>query len=380
MTRGEHFIGLMSGTSMDGIDAVIVRFSDNQPQLLHSLALSWPETLRIRLSQLTTNDATTLRELGQLDLLCGQQFAEASLQLLSQAKMDAREISAIGSHGQTLFHHPQPPTRFSMQIGDPNTIAERTGITVVADFRRRDMAAGGQGAPLVPAFHQSVFHDPQCNRVILNIGGIANITILPENGRVPAGFDTGPGNCLMDRWTQKNTGKAYDKNGEWARGGKVNPSLLAQLLGDDYFSRPSPKSTGTEYFSSSWLDRHLQNHPRLSPQDVQATLLQLSCQSIANAIQLSAPGTQEVLICGGGVHNHTLVSALQEQLRDIAVLSTAQTTPGIDPDWVEAMAFAWLAKETLHSRPGNLPEVTGASRAVILGGIYPCGQNPSSAE
>ncbi len=319
---------------------------------------------------MATVNSVTLQELGQLDLLCGRQFAEATVKLLAGAGIDARTVGAIGSHGQTVFHHPHAPAPFSMQIGDPNTIAEQTGITVVADFRRRDMAAGGQGAPLVPAFHQAMFHNPGHNRVILNIGGIANITVLPADGSVSAGFDTGPGNCLMDRWTQGHTGQAYDHNGDWARRGKPYPPLLEQLLSDNYFAQPPPKSTGTEYFSRSWLEQHLENHPQLAPQDVQATLLQLTCHTIRDAVRHWAADTQEILVCGGGVHNEALMLTLSEQMEDIRVMSTGDGT-GIDPDWIEAMAFAWLAKESLHHRCGNIPAATGAAHRVILGGIYP---------
>lgn len=378
MTRDAYFIGLMSGTSMDGIDAVIVRFGDDQPQLVHSLVYSWPTEIKARLAEVTTSTAVTLPELGQLDLLCGRQFAEAALQLLEEAGIANKKIGAIGSHGQTVFHHPHPPAPFSMQIGDPNTIAEQTGITVVADFRRRDMAAGGQGAPLVPAFHQAVFHDPKCNRVILNIGGIANITILPADGRVSGGFDTGPGNCLMDRWVLRSTGQAYDRNGAWATSGSVHSPLLNQLLSDQYFRRPPPKSTGIEYFSATWLEKHLEDYPQLPARDIQATLLQLSCRSIHSAIQQWAADTREILVCGGGVHNRRLVSALTQEMGDVPVVSTGQSTAAIDPDWVEAMAFAWLAKETLHHQSGNIPAVTGASSEVILGGIYPGGKNSAT--
>ncbi|HDK38062.1 MAG TPA: anhydro-N-acetylmuramic acid kinase [Thiolapillus brandeum] len=363
----------MSGTSMDGIDAVIVRFHNDQPQLVNSLSHPWPRALQDRLSQLTTNHTVTLQELGQLDLLCGRQFAAATLQLLSKANIDTKEICAIGSHGQTIFHHPQAPVPFSFQIGDPNTIAERTGITVVADFRRRDMAAGGQGAPLVPAFHQALFHHPQRNRVILNIGGIANITILAADGTIKSGFDTGPGNCLMDRWIQKNLSRPYDQDGSWAQTGKVQQPLLEQLLDDAYFSQEPPKSTGTEYFSMAWLDQHLATCPQPKAQNIQATLLQLTANSIQQAIQHWAAETQEVLVCGGGVHNSTLIDALTQQLGNTPVITTAQSTAAIDPDWVEAIAFAWLARQTLHGKTGNIPAVTGASHPVVLGGIYPAG-------
>lgn len=371
MTGSEYFIGLMSGTSMDGIDAVLVEFNNEQLQLTHGLSLSWPEELKTRLAQLTSGSTASLQELGQLDILCGRQFAEAACRLMEEAGVENRNIGAIGSHGQTVFHHPHSPAPFSLQIGDPNTIAEQTGIAVVADFRRRDMAAGGQGAPLVPAFHQAVFHHPQRNRVVLNIGGIANITILPADGGVSGGFDTGPGNCLMDRWVQKNTASPFDYSGSWALGGEAHEPLLKHFLGDDYFFLVPPKSTGTEYFSSAWLAQKLHGYPGLATQDVQATLLQLTCDSIQQAIRRWAPDTGEVLVCGGGAHNDALMDTLSRQLGSTPVVSTDRSSAAIDPDWVEAMAFAWLARQTLYGIPGNVPAVTGASHRVALGGIYP---------
>ncbi len=361
----------MSGTSMDGIDAALVRFNDEQPQLTHNLSHPWSEELKTRLAQLTSNGAISLKELGQLDILCGRQFAEAVCRLLEEAGIESSNICAIGSHGQTVFHHPHAPAPFSLQIGDPNTIAEQTGIAVVADFRRRDMAAGGQGAPLVPAFHQAVFAHPQRNRVILNIGGIANITILPAGGGISGGFDTGPGNCLMDRWVEKNTGSSFDHNGSWALGGEAHEPLLKHFLRDDYFSLTPPKSTGTEYFSSAWLAQKLHGYPSLAARDIQATLLHLTCDSIQKAIRRWAPDTGEVLVCGGGAHNDALMDTLSRQLGSTPVISTDYCTAAIDPDWVEAMAFAWLARQTLHGNPGNVPAVTGASHPVVLGGIYP---------
>lgn len=371
MTADEYFIGLMSGTSMDGIDAVLARSSRSSLELICSLSHPWPDELVPRLANLAGGNCVELKELGQLDKLCGEQFAEATRHLLSAAGIPAKRITAIGSHGQTVFHHPYTPASFSMQIGDPNTLAERTGITVVADFRRRDMAAGGQGAPLVPAFHQAVFHHPQRNRVILNIGGIANVTLLPASGGVAGGFDTGPGNCLMDRWISRHTGHAYDKNGDWAASGHALEPLLAHFLEDQYFSQTPPKSTGTEYFSQTWLDEKLQQCPYASNEDVQATLLQLTCESIGRAVEQWAGDTEEILICGGGAHNSRLFNALSQRLSAISVLTTDQTTNPIHPDWVEAMAFAWLARQTLWRKPGNIPTVTGASHAVILGAVYP---------
>ncbi|WP_419603268.1 anhydro-N-acetylmuramic acid kinase [Thiolapillus sp.] len=371
MSTDGYFIGLMSGTSMDGIDAALVQIKQDSFRLIHSLSHSWPAELTSRLAAATGDNPVDLRELGQLDVLCGELFAGATRHLLTEAEMAATRITAIGSHGQTLFHHPHPPAPFSMQIGDPNTLAERTGITVVADFRRRDMAAGGQGAPLVPAFHQALFRHARRNRVILNIGGIANITVLPAAGDVTGGFDTGPGNCLMDRWIQHHQGLCFDEGGRWAASGQVIEPLLQHFLNDAYFSLNPPKSTGTEYFSESWLRKKLQGFPTAAPEDIQATLLQLTCQSIARAILRWAEDTQEVLVCGGGSHNARLMDDLSQQMRDIPVQPTSRNEKPVDPDWVEAMAFAWLARQTLQHKPGNIPDVTGACRPVVLGGIYP---------
>ncbi len=362
----------MSGTSMDGIDAVLMEWSQHGTPLLHaSLAYPWEENLKTRLAHITSAKHGSLQELGELDIACGQQFAKAVQQLLDNAGIAASAITAIGSHGQTIYHHPHGNTPFSMQIGDPNTIAQSTGIPVVADFRGRDMAAGGQGAPLVPAFHQAIFSTPPRHRVILNIGGIANITILSDNGKIKGGFDTGPGNCLLDRWIQKSLGKTYDRNGQWAAEGITDPTLLKQLLSDPYFVLPPPKSTGTEYFALSWLEKQLDCHSALAASDIQSTLLQLSSQSIAQAIKQWAPETEEVLVCGGGAHNSILMQALSEQLEGIHVGSTLDHSPPVDPDWVEAMAFAWLAMKNLQRQPGNIPAVTGASEEVILGAFYP---------
>ncbi|RLA17547.1 MAG: anhydro-N-acetylmuramic acid kinase [Gammaproteobacteria bacterium] len=275
---------------------------------------------------------------------------------------------AIGSHGQTLHHSPNTTLPFSLQIGDANIISQITGITTIADFRRRDIAAGGQGAPLVPAFHQAMFQTNKENRVIVNIGGIANLSILPKDTQgTILGFDTGPGNTLMDCWISEHKNSAYDNNGEWAATGTIQADLLKQLKDEPYFSSPPPKSTGTEYFSADWLNEKLTKLPQYAPEDVQHTLCQLTAETIAEAIQTTALETERIFLCGGGTHNQTLVKAL-EQLLQPPIASTA--TQGIHPNQVEAMAFAWLAKKTLQGQTGNLPEVTGAKEAVILGGIY----------
>lgn len=357
----ELYIGLMSGTSVDGIDAALVDFSDQQPRLIASHYHEFNPEHRQQILALCEPGHDEINRLGEVDILLGTLFAETVNTLLNQQKIDAESIRAIGSHGQTIRHH--PTRQFTLQIGDPNTIAAKTGITTIADFRRKDMAKGGQGAPLVPAFHHSVFAAKQ-NRVIVNIGGMANITLLPGNSHHISGFDTGPGNVLLNAWITKHLHKPYDNNGEWAASGKINPSLLKKLLSDPFFSLPAPKSTGREYFNLAWLEKQIDK--TMQPADVEATLVALTAESIIQAISQSLPHS-EIFVCGGGVHNPLLMQHLSK-LANATVQSTK--IAGVDPDWIEAMAFAWLAKQTLEKKPGNIPAVTGARAATILGGIY----------
>ncbi len=356
---------------MDGIDAALVEFSDTGMQLKATHQHSWPAALEQQLRTLARSPHVSLHSFGQADSECGEQFALAALSLLQKAGISSDRVDAIGSHGQTLYHSPDSSPAFTIQIGDPNRIAQLTGITTVADFRRRDIAAGGQGAPLVPAFHQAIFQQQENTRIILNIGGISNVTLLPDHQRPVLGFDTGPGNCLLDYWINKHSGQSYDKDGAWAASGSPHQPLLDALLDDAYFRQPPPKSTGTEYFSPQWLESRLNNFSPVPAIDVQATLLALTAHSIGDMIKQHAADCESVLVCGGGVHNSCLMRQLDEQLPGVSVAST--NTAGIDPDWVEAQAFAWLARETLARRPGNLPSATGASQPVILGGIYPAG-------
>lgn len=373
MSGSDFYIGLMSGTSVDGIDAALVNFSDNKTHLLEFSYLPFDSEIQRQIKLISHPDTpVSLKEYGALDTHLGQLFAKSVISLLNKTDIPASSIKAIGSHGQTVYHSPDSQWPFSLQIGDPNIIAEQTGITTVADFRRRDIAANGQGAPLVPAFHQAVFAHPNENRCIVNIGGIANITVLPKNKSTSVtGFDTGPGNTLMDCWITKHQQLGYDKNGEWAQSGSINHELVKLLKQDNYFSAAPPKSTGKEYFSLPWLYQYV-DADKFNPEDIQATLCFLSASTICDAIKLHAPGTERVLICGGGIHNHYLLQSIQQQL-NCPVESTAQY--GIDPDHVEAVAFAWLAKQTLNHLPGNLKEVTGAKNSVILGGIYPGSTN-----
>ena len=370
-TVGEHdslFIGLISGTSMDGIDAALVRLGDRRCEIVAALAHPYPDELRQRLIDVSRDPhCAGVDDIGRLDHRVGQCFADAALALLEQAGRSPAEIAAIGSHGQTLRHRPDDATPFTLQIGDPNIIANATGITTAADFRRRDMAAGGEGAPLAPAFHHWLFAEPGRVRAVLNVGGIANVTILPGDDPEVTGFDTGPANTLLDAWIRRHRGQPFDADGRWARSGRVEAGLLAKLVEDPYFSRPAPKSTGFEHFNLEWLDAAL-NGSEPAAEDVQATLLELSVVTIADAVRQATP--DDVLVCGGGVHNACLMERLADTLSPVTVASTA--THGLDPDWVEAAAFGWLASRTLAAKPGNLPSVTGASGFQVLGGLYVC--------
>ncbi len=362
------YIGLMSGTSMDAVDAALVDFSSTPPKLIATQRAPLDAGLRTALLALCVPGTNEIERMMELDARLGEIFAETTLALLKKSGVSATDIQAIGSHGQTIRHQPGGAYPFSLQIGNPALIAERTGITTVADFRRADIAAGGQGAPLVPAFHNVVLRSSGHNRVVVNIGGIANITILPKDAKQPVtGFDTGPGNGLLDAWAERHLGKRMDEDGRFAASGKTHEGLLADLLSDSYFALAPPKSTGREHFNITWLDATLQMHTGISAQDMQATLCELTAASIAQAIIGHAPRSSEVLICGGGVHNVYLMLRLRTHLSRCSVESTENY--GISPDWMEAMAFAWLAKQTLEGKPGNLPSVTGAKHATVLGTI-----------
>ena len=368
---GTLFIGLMSGTSMDGIDAALVSFGDHECDVLSVCGVDYPAELRDALLTASRQPAScTVDKIGQLDQWVGECFRDAAIELLDRSNYNASTVAAIGSHGQTLRHQPRGARPFTLQIGDPNIIALGTGIRTVADFRRRDIASGGEGAPLAPAFHRWLFTDETKNRAVLNIGGIANVTLLPSSGKSVTGFDTGPGNSLMDGWIRAHRGEAFDANGAWARSGKVNEPLLSAMLADPYFALPPPKSTGFEYFNGNWVRAKVGalNQGEIPVADVQSTLCELSARTIATSILTTAPDIAEVLICGGGVHNSDLVGRLRSYLSGVAVQSTEDY--GLHPDWVEAAAFAWLAKRRLENKAGNIPEVTGASSAQVLGCVY----------
>jgi len=365
------YIGLMSGTSVDGIDAALVEFNPTQPlPLLKATHYHpWPLALRDQLLYLSqqTRELSTLHEVATLDIQVGELFAQAVLALLKQANLVAKQITAIGSPGQTLYHQPNAYPPYTWQLGDPNVIAQLTEIPTVADFRRRDVAAGGQGAPLTPAFHQAAFRSAQETRVVLNIGGIANITVLPEDPQLPViGFDTGPGNALLDAHIYQHQQIRVDNNGAWAARGQVQVALLQSLLSDSYFTKPAPKSTGRDYFNLDWLGRYLVTSSSYSPIDIQATLSRLTIESITQAVLPYSPA--RLLVCGGGVHNSYLMNGLATQLSGCVVESTLHH--GIDPDWVEAVSFAWFAQQRLAQQPNNLPSVTGARTKVVMGGIY----------
>jgi anhydro-N-acetylmuramic acid kinase len=366
----ELYVGLISGTSMDAVDAAVVDLGGANPRLLGTASRPYPAAMRRRLAELCGGCSDELAAFARLDGELGRLFADAALGAIGAASAEPRDIVAIGSHGQTVRHYPANDPPSSLQIADPNVIASATGITTVADFRRRDLSVGGQGAPLVPAFHAVLFRQRAKDRVVLNLGGIANITVLPADGRLPVrGFDTGPGNTLMDRWAARHLRQPMDRDGQWAASGQVDRQLLERMLADVYFASPPPKSTGPEYFHLGWVDRLLRRRKtRVTRKNVQATLCELTAATVADAIRREAPETAEVLACGGGVHNLALMFRLQVLLGGIPLRSTEDF--GIPPDWIEAMAFAWLAQQTLAGKPGNLPSVTGAARPVVLGGIY----------
>jgi anhydro-N-acetylmuramic acid kinase len=361
------YLGLISGTSADGIDAALVRFDEGRPSLVAGLTHPWDDTLRRRILAVAQDeDRLALDDYGRLDVAVAHAFTDAAQAVLERARVSSTAVKAIGSHGQTIRHRPDGPLPFTLQIGDPSVIAERSGIDTIADFRRADVAAGGQGAPLVPAFHATVLRPPNGARAVLNLGGIANVTRLSASGEV-TGFDTGPANGLMDAWCLRHRGEAFDRDGRFAASGTVDATLLAEMLDDAYFVLPPPKSTGREHFHLAWLDAH----PRVadnSPEDVQATLLALSAVSIADAIERYAADATDVVACGGGVHNAALMQALATRLPGRELVTS--TAFGIDPDFMEAMAFAWLAYRRVRGEPGNLASVTGARGPRLLGALY----------
>ncbi len=365
--KSGRYIGVMSGTSLDGVDVVLAAIDENLVAQQASYCHPMPPDLRQAILAVCQGQSLTLSALGQLDTRLGQLFAEAVLTLMKRESLEASDVVAIGCHGQTVWHEPQSDAPNTLQIGDNNQIVAATGITVVGDFRRRDMALGGQGAPLVPAFHQALLMDATERRMVLNIGGIANLSLLFP-GQPVRGFDTGPGNMLLDAWIWRNQGKAYDKDAGWARSGTPVPALLEALLREPWFALPPPKSTGREHFNLGWLEQHLRHFPGLAPQDVQATLVELTAITITQQVQLN-DGCDRLLVCGGGSRNPLLMARLATHLPGTEVTTT--DAAGISGDDMEALAFAWLAFRTLSGLPGNLPAVTGAREKSVLGAIYP---------
>lgn len=358
----------MSGTSMDAIDVALVRIEDNSLSLVGYEQYPIDDDIRNAVRQLSIT--SNIVEISRLDNILGYLFADSALKILKSTNLKPENITAIGSHGQTILHLPDGEPPRTLQIGDANIITFKTGITTVADFRRMDMAAGGQGAPLAPAFHLHQFSSDSRHRVILNLGGMANITILPKNNRDKViGFDTGPGNALLDDWVHQSLGHPFDNNGLWAASGRTNKALLLSCLSDPFFAASPPKSTGRDYFNLNWLNKMLANQPGgISPEDTQATLLELTVTTIGQAIKKYAGNTNELLVCGGGIHNPLLIKSLQTELSGIEINSTSKY--GLDPDCIEAVTFAWLAKCRMEMVAAGLPSVTGASSPQILGAIY----------
>jgi len=361
----ETYIGLMSGTSMDAIDAALVEIDDTSCKLRQTCSAAYPDELAERLRDVVTASAAVdLAELGALNVWVAHAFGAAALQVMDAAGVDPTDVIAIGSHGQTVLHRPDDAHPFSMQLGDPGALAVLTNITVVADFRSADIALGGQGAPLVPAFHRWAFGHPTEVRAVVNIGGIANVTRLAPRGDT-TGYDTGPGNALLDQWCREHRGTAHDADGDWASGGNVDAALLTRMQADPYFARTPPKSTGTDFFNPAWLHAQLQALDRdPDPRDVQATLSELTARTVADGIA----DAQTAAVCGGGVFNTDLMHRLERLLDPRSIDSTSAW--GIDPEWVEAIAFAWLARQRLRGEPTSIPAVTGAREAVSLGGIF----------
>ena len=363
----------MSGTSVNAIDAVLADFSTTTPEVIAVHEEPIAATLRAQLLNLTRPNENELDQAATLDSTLARLFAQAVMNLLEKANVNPSQVQAIGSHGQTIRHMPNATEAYTVQIGNPSLLAELSHITTVADFRRRDMAAGGQGAPLAPVFHAAFFTQQARPQVVVNIGGIANITILPSAKNCESkilGFDTGPGNALLDAWAEKHLGLPFDRDAYWALQGQILEPLLTHCLDDVYFHRPPPKSTGREYFHLQWLEQQITDCAltAAAPGDIQATLTALSAHAIADAVLGFAADTSSVLVCGGGVHNPALMRTLQRRLTPIPVTSTASRN--VNPDYLEALGFAWLAKRTLAHQPGNLPSVTGAEGPRILGGIY----------
>ncbi|MBT0569889.1 anhydro-N-acetylmuramic acid kinase [Curvibacter sp. CHRR-16] len=377
------YIGLMTGTSLDGVDATLVDFSTSEPHVLGHITVDYPADLRSTFTELNSPGNNELHRAALAGNALARLYAQAVQQLLDQCGCTASQVQAIGAHGQTIRHQPHAwdGTGYTLQINQPALLAELSGIDVVADFRSRDIAAGGQGAPLVPPFHASVWGRIDATVAVLNWGGIANVSLLPRlaGAHTPPvlGFDCGPANTLLDQWCQRHTGQVYDAGGHWAASGQVHQGLLEQMLQEPFFARPAPKSTGRDLFHLDWLDQHLSNWPAIAPADVQATLAELTAISSAQAIAHHAMQTREVIVCGGGAYNLHLLARLQQNLERLLgqasgkVLVIPSDARGIPAQQVEAVAFAWLAWRHVLRQPASWPSVTGAHGARVLGALYP---------
>ncbi len=372
------YVGLISGTSMDGIDAVVVDFGQARPNVLAAATQPFDSELRDMLDELRLDpDSFPIASLGRADARLGDALGRCALEIIGTAGVEPSSITAIGSHGQTVLHRPDERWPYTLQIGDSHRIAGITGIPTVADFRRTDIAAGGQGAPLAPLLHRALFARAGETRAVLNLGGIANLTFLAADGTI-SGFDSGPANCLLDDWYRRHHAGRYDDSGRWAASGRVNETWLEELLDEPFFARQPPKSTGIEHFSRNWLDQRLPDWARQRPGDIQATLAELTARSVASAMEEchDSPPTR-LLVCGGGVHNDHMLERLAHRLPSVAIGSTADE--GVDPDYVEAILFAWLARERLAERPVETGPVTGARVPILAGTIASCApSNPLS--
>ena len=377
MSTDALFIGLMSGTSLDGVDGVLARFSPDGTMQVQAHAFNpFPDAFKAELLQLNQSGPDELHRAALAGNGIARHYAQVVQALLAQTGHAPEAVTAIGAHGQTVRHRPlefdglpdQPAVGYTLQLNNPSLLAELSGIDVVADFRSRDLAAGGQGAPLVPAFHQGVFGQSQGCVAVLNIGGISNLSVLQPDGHV-MGWDCGPGNALMDHWCQTHTGQAFDRNGDWAATGQTSHTLLERLLGESYLSKQPPKSTGRDLFNPAWLQQHLSDLPDLPAQDIQATLTAFTAQACVRDVHAHAPGAQRLIVCGGGALNGHLMSLLAQGLPGVPVVSSE--AHGLPPLQVEAAAFAWLAFKAVRREPASLTSVTGARGARVLGAVYP---------
>ena len=368
------YIGLLSGTSVDAVDCVLAQIDSGGAVIVDAHSYPFPVSLQEAVKTAATNPNLTLDQAATLDTQLGELFADAANALLQKTGKPASSINAIGSHGQTLRHNPLPPNAYTVQLGDPNVIAQRTGVTVVADFRRRDVAAGGHAAPLAPALHRALFAEPGRDIAVLNLGGIANLTLLHADGSVN-GFDTGPANTLLDEWIGHHQKRDFDVNGDWAAAGEIQDGLLGHSLTDPYFAVAPPKSTGTDYFNPDWLQLKLAESDSTGcrPVDIQATLAEISARSVADALHVAMPNCKRLLVCGGGAFNADLLARLG-RLTKLQVETTAAAH--VAPEWVEGLLFAWLAQRCLAGRAGNLPSVTGAYESLVLGAIYQQADRP----